>query len=177
LLLSSFWGFSWGKQWLDEDSRRIPLYDKDLGRPLGDAQRLGCCDGVLQPHTYMHDAEGFGDLYNTVLGTAEECAQLCCSETECQGFQWTSNQSGNPVVPTPGSPGMAGNCSGGGPCCWIKPSIGKIEHITFDDRNKSSVQYWMVSGSKKGMVWKRQYENVDVTVDCAVPSGVLDWRR
>ncbi len=163
----SYWGFSSGKQWYDEDYRRIPLYERDVGKPLEDARRLGCCDGALQPHTYMHDAEGFGDLYNTVLRTAEECAALCCSESACKGFQWTSNQSG-----TAG----AGNCTGGGPCCWIKPSIGRIEHITYDDKNKSSIQYYMVSGSKKGMVWQRRYEHVDVSVDCAVPTAKLEWR-
>lgn len=33
----------------------------------------------------------------------------------------------------------------------------------------------MVSGSKKGMSWTRRYENVDVSVDCAVPSATMTW--
>eukprot|EP01043_Picozoa_sp_COSAG02_P040349 COSAG02_NODE_3259_length_7079_cov_30.942693_2_plen_559_part_00 len=167
----SYFGFSFGDMWEDDGWARIPLYDSDPGTALGPAERVGCCEGYLQNHTYMHDAEGFSDLYNTELHSAEACARLCCSEGACAGFQWTSRQGG------PGDDGKpAGNCTGGGACCWIKPTIGRIEHITYDATNSSLEQYYMVSGTKKGMAWRRSYENVEVTVDCAVPSSTMEWR-
>lgn len=160
----SFYGFSFGSQWYDSAYHRIPSYDREIGRPLGLAKQLGCCDGELLPHTYAHDAEGHHDLFNTPTSTAETCASLCCSLSACAGFQWTSSQAG-----------AAGNCSAGDACCWIKPTIGRLEHWTYN-ATPGSLEYNMVSGAKRGLTFQRQFEHATVNVHCSQPSGSIDFK-
>ena len=163
-------------QWSDREnthgageSAAVSPFGRELGAPLGPAQRLGCCDGALLPHTYVHDAVGFGDLFNVILPNASACAALCCSMDECAGFQWTSLQGAvGPISNT-------SKCIAGGPCCWIKPSIGRIEHITYN-ATEGSMQFPMVSGIKAGTTWRREFEHVQVQLDCAMPSASLSWR-
>ena len=142
---------------------------RSLGAPLGPARRLGCCDGALLPHTYVHDAVGASDLFNVVLPNASACAALCCGMDACAGFQWTALQGAiGPISNT-------SKCVEGGPCCWIKPTIGRIEHITYN-ATPGSMQFPMVSGVKVGTTWRRDFERVSVTLDCAMPAATLAWR-
>ena len=161
----SFFGFSFGQQWYDQSYQYIDTYARDVGKPLSEASRLGCCDGRLLHHTYVHDAAGHGDLFNVVLRTAEACSDLCCEMDDCQAFQWSSNQST-----------AAGNCSLGSTCCWVKPTAGRLEHWTFND-TAGSLEYDMVSGVKNGLTFTREFERASVEVNCALTTATIAYKQ
>eukprot|EP00041_Stephanoeca_diplocostata_P035642 m.1264725 g.1264725 ORF g.1264725 m.1264725 type:complete len:559 (-) comp24736_c0_seq10:2802-4478(-) len=159
----SFYGFSFGRDWYDASYRHVGVYNRALGEPLGPAQQLGCCDGALLPHVYIHDAAGHVDLFNTAAPTATACAALCCATDACAGFQWTRRQAG-----------AVGNCTSGGPCCWVKPTVGRLEHWTYN-ATAGSVEADMVSGVKDGLTFRRAFEHATVEVQCARPTGTITY--
>ena len=162
--MPSYFGFSFGQRWYDNSNQRISLYDREVGKPLGPPTRLGCCDGDLLPNTIVHDEEGFHDLFNVVMPTPQECSALCCRLDDCAGFQWTSHQRGN-----------AGNCSDGGVCCWIKPTVGRLWHWSFNS-TPGSAEASSVSGLKHGTTWRREYEHATVSVRCSTPAGTVTFK-
>ena len=144
--INSHFGFSFGDQWGHSGWASLPLYDRSRGNALALAERLGCCDGHLQPHTYMHDAEGFGDLYNTVLDSAEECAKVCWSALRTSakassGLPCRTVQEAREILAiVPTARHAAGSI--------CKPSIGHIEHITTPRTRAGSNTTWCRAARK-----------------------------
>ena len=61
------------------------------------------------PAIQIHDIHPAHDMGNAIVSSWADCRNLCCQTTGCAAFFHTSNQSS-----------IAGNCTGGGPCCWLK---------------------------------------------------------
>ena len=193
----AFYGFSTNRLWYDEDYHRIPAYDRAIGQPLGPARRLGCCDGDLLHNVFIHDAAGHTDLFNTPLNTPEACAALCCERDDCAGFQWSrrqqqqqqqqQKQKQSQPLSLSSDPRLAeeeqensnrdmanSNCTVGTPCCWIKPTVGRMWHWTFN-ATPGSREYDVVSGVKRGTTWRRDFEQASVELRCAEPTGTIRY--
>jgi hypothetical protein len=65
----------------------------------------------IQIHDVHPNRSCCSDLSNSPEPTVQRCSELCCAHARCAAFFHTAHQLSS-----------AGNCSMGGPCCWLKPT-------------------------------------------------------
>eukprot|EP00038_Savillea_parva_P009906 m.186579 g.186579 ORF g.186579 m.186579 type:complete len:944 (-) comp16811_c0_seq1:97-2928(-) len=70
------------------------------------------CANATSPQVGVHcDIANSTPLSNSVTNTSDACAALCCANTKCSCWTWTSyEQHGSDICPF------------GKPCCWLKQS-------------------------------------------------------
>ena len=68
------------------------------------------CNHSITPFTNL---ETSSDLGSSLCPDVNSCAVLCCADSNCRAFTFTTSQ-----------PRDTPNCSSGTPCCWLKSGYG-----------------------------------------------------